>query len=103
MPGGFESHFEFVSGGSTSHWRDVELIRDGVTYLDQYGAFSNHLGDPILGTARMGGTSESRTNIVNGTGFDASTYTLTVPEPSSALLLLAGAASCLRRRSKSRS
>ncbi len=46
--------FGYVSGQDSSHWRNVQLVIDGLTYVDQYGANNNHLGDSNYGTAWQG-------------------------------------------------
>lgn len=83
-------HFSYLSGGDTSHWRNVELLIDGVKYTDQYDAFNNHLGDEFLGTAYQGGGVAY--NILGETGFfDVSTYVMTpVPAPSAMFLFGSG-------------
>ncbi len=75
---------------SSSHLRDVRLVIDGVSFVDQFGAFSNHLGNALLGTAGDGDAEGY--NILGQTGFEARTYTLTpaVPEPETWALMLGG-------------
>ena len=77
-------------GNSSAHFRDVRLMIDGVTYRDQFGAFTNHLGDALLGTAGDGDGPGQ--NILGQTGFDGRTYMLTasVPEPETWALMLSG-------------
>ena len=77
-------------GNSSAHFRDVQLTIDGITYRDQFGAFSNHLGDALLGTAGDG--DGPGYNILGQTGFEARTYVLTapVPEPETWALMLGG-------------
>jgi hypothetical protein len=94
--GGHYLNFEFfrplddLFANSSSHLRDVNLTIDGATFVDQYGAFSNHLGDPLRGTAGDGDIEGY--NILGQTGFVATTYVLTaaVPEPGTVALWLAG-------------
>ena len=74
-------HLEYAGGNDFSHWRDVQLLLDGVLYRDQFASFNDHLGDPLLGTLSEGGTNLP---------FEATTYILSVPEPSSAVLLALG-------------
>jgi hypothetical protein len=50
------ARFSYVTGDDTSHWRDVRLVVDGLLYVDQFGAYNDHLGDPLLGTLSQGGT-----------------------------------------------
>ena len=88
-------------GNSSAHFRDVQLTIDGAIYRDQFGAFSNHLGDALLGTAGDGDGPGQ--NILGQTGFEGRTYVLTapVPEPETWTLMLAGIAlvgSVARRR-----
>jgi hypothetical protein len=52
------ARFSYVTGDDTSHWRDVRLVVDGLLYVDQFGAYNDHLGDPLLGTLSQGGTGE---------------------------------------------
>lgn len=52
------ARFTYVSGDDTSHWRNVFLNIDGLLYVDQYGAFNNHMGDTLLGTAQQGGQGD---------------------------------------------
>jgi len=75
---------------SSSHLRDVRLVIDGVSFADQFGAFSNHLGNALLGTAGDG--DGEGYNILGQSGFEARTYTLTpaVPEPETWALMLGG-------------
>ena len=75
---------------SSVHFRDVRLVIDGSLLRDQYGAFSNHLGDPLLGTAGDGDSVGS--NILGQGDFEARTYALTaaVPEPETYALMLTG-------------
>lgn len=75
---------------SSSHLRDVRLVIDGVSFADPFGAFNNHLGDALLGTAGDGDAEGY--NILGQTGFEARTYTLTpaVPEPETWALMLGG-------------
>ncbi len=93
-------HFDYfrpladILANSSAHLRDVQLLVDGLLYRDQYAAFNGHLGDVLLGTAGDGDAAAY--NILGQSGFDASTYVLTVdagnrvPEPGSpALVLLA--------------
>jgi hypothetical protein len=88
------ARFAYLDGDDTSHWRDVRLDLDGLLFVDQYGAFSNHLGGVNLGTAYAGGAGV--TNILGETGPDASKYILqrelppTVPEPGTLALLSLG-------------
>ncbi len=70
----FLIHFDYAGGPDTSHWRDVRLILDGQVFRDQFGAFNNHLGNAILGTARQGAGNHS--NILGESGFDAGTYVI---------------------------
>jgi PEP-CTERM motif len=93
---GYYLNFEFfrplndIFANSSSHLRDVKLTIDGSTFVDQYGAFSNHLGDPLRGTAGDGDIEGY--NILGQTGFIATTYVLTaaVPEPGTVALWSAG-------------
>lgn len=93
-------HFDYfrpvtdIFANSSAHLRDVQLLVDGLLYRDQYAAFNGHLGDGLLGTAGDGDAAAY--NILGQSGFDASTYVLSlapgshVPEPGSqALVLLA--------------
>lgn len=75
---------------SSSHLRDVRLVIDGVAFADQFGAFSNHFGNALLGTAGDG--DGEGYNILGQTGFEARTYMLTpeVPEPETWALMLGG-------------
>ena len=77
-------------GNSSAHFRDVQLTIDGITYRDQFGAFANHLGDALLGTAGDGDGPGQ--NILGQTGFEGRTYVLTapVPEPETWALMLGG-------------
>jgi len=77
-------------GNSSAQFRDVQLTIDGVTYRDQFGAFSNYLGDPLIGTDGDG--DGPGYNILGQTGFEARTYVLTAPvlEPATRALLFAG-------------
>jgi hypothetical protein len=89
--GNYFVHFHYLSGADTSHWRNVVLLIDDLTYRDQYAAFNQHLGDEFLGTAFEGNTGPF--NIVAqprqnppysfvATGFDAGTYVMApVPLP----------------------
>lgn len=87
--GQYFMNFEWADGASSSHLRDVRLSIDGTTYIDQYGAFNNHLGDPVFGTAHQG--ADDGVNILGQTGFVARTYVLSaVPEPAALGYLLAG-------------
>jgi hypothetical protein len=52
------ARFSYSTGDDTSHWRDVRLVVDGLLYVDQFGAFNDHLGDLLLGTLQQGGTGE---------------------------------------------
>ncbi len=110
--GGYYLNFEFfrplndIFANSSSHLRDVQLTIDGASFFDQYGAFNNHLGDPLRGTAGDGDIEGY--NILGQTGFVATTYVLTaaVPEPQSWALMLGGLG-CLiglaRRRGQGKS
>ncbi len=75
---------------SSSHLRDVRLVIDGMSLVDQFGAFNAHLGDALLGTAGDGDAEGY--NILGQTGFEARTYTLTpaVPDPETWALMLGG-------------
>ncbi len=68
-------HFDYLSGRDTSHWRNVELIIDGLHYADQYGDQNNHLGDADYGTAYQGVGFAG--NLLGQTGFDATTFIMT--------------------------
>jgi len=93
-------HFDYfrpladILANSSAHLRDVQLLVDGLLYRDQYAAFNDHLGDALLGTAGDGDAAAY--NILGQSGFDASTYLLTldagnrVPEPGSPGLVLLG-------------
>ncbi len=70
-------HLNYDSGMDASYWRDVRLNIDGILYLDQFGAFNNHLGDEFIGTAGQG--NGPAFNVLGETGFDASTYIMSVP------------------------
>jgi hypothetical protein len=72
-------NFEWISGLSSSHFRNVRLTIDGLLYIDQYGAFNNHLGDAALGTAWDG--LDDGFNILGETGFAARTYVLVRVSP----------------------
>lgn len=78
------------AGTSSAHLRDVSLLIDGALFRDQFGAFDNHLGDTLIGTATDG--DGPGFNILGQTGFEGRTYTLTaaVPEPETYALMLAG-------------
>jgi hypothetical protein len=52
------ARFSYIGGDDTSHWRNVSLDIDGLLYVDQYGAYNNHLGDALLGTAQQGGQGD---------------------------------------------
>ena len=52
------ARFTYLTGDDTSHWRNVVLDIDGLLFLDQFGAYNNHLGDELLGTAMQGGQGE---------------------------------------------
>lgn len=52
------ARFSYSGGDDTSHWRNVSLNIDGLLYVDQYGAYNNHLGDALLGTAQQGGEGD---------------------------------------------
>jgi hypothetical protein len=52
------ARFSYSGGDDTSHWRNVWLSIDGLRYVDQYGAYNNHLGDTLLGTAQQGGEGD---------------------------------------------
>ena len=75
---------------SSSHLRDVRLTIDGLSFVDQFGAFNAHLGDALMGTAGDG--DGEGYNILGQVGFEARTYALTqaVPEPETYALMLAG-------------
>jgi len=77
---------------SSSHLRDVRLTIDGLSFVDQFGAFNAHLGDALMGTAGDG--DGEGYNILGQVGFEARTYALTqaVPEPETYALMLAGLA-----------
>ena len=79
-------------GNSSAHLRDVRLTIDGTSFVDQFGAFNNHLGDPLQGTAIDG--DGSGINAFGQTGFEGRTYVLTtaVPEPETYALMLGGLA-----------
>ena len=67
-------HLNYFSGRDTSHWRNVQLLVDGKLYVDQFGAYNNHLGDADYGTAWQGAWGVE--NIAGMTGKDASTFIL---------------------------
>ena len=96
-------NFAYKAGGATSHWRNVELNIDGQLYLDQFGQFTNHLGDENLGTAWQGGGVA--TNILGETGHDASIYIMTatsaVPLPAAVWLFGSGLIGLISMRRKS--
>ena len=70
----------------------MRLTIDGMSFVDQFGAFNAHLGDALLGTAGDGDAEGY--NILGQGGFEARTYALTaaVPEPETYALMLAGLA-----------
>lgn len=70
--------FNYVSGQDSSHWRNVELVIDGLRYVDQYGANNNHMGDANYGTAWQGLSFIG--NILGGV--NGSTYVMTL-DPAS--------------------
>jgi hypothetical protein len=81
----------YSGGDDTSHWRNVTLNLDGVLYVDQYGAFNDHLGDELLGTAQQGGLGEPAIYVLQ---LDGSS----VPEPGSLALLGAAITALALRR-----
>ena len=76
------ARFTYATGDDTSHWRNVFLDLDGLLYLDQFGAFNNHLGLELLGTQQQGGAGAP--------GLYVLTPQIAVPEPASAFLVGAG-------------
>ncbi|MEQ1545231.1 VPLPA-CTERM sorting domain-containing protein [Methyloglobulus sp.] len=97
-------HLDYVSGLDTSHWRNVQLLIDGISYIDQYGAFNNHLGGEFSGTA-MQGAGDAR-NVLGQSGYDASTFVLTpvsvsaVPLPAAVWLFGSGLLGLVGMRKK---
>jgi hypothetical protein len=94
-------HFDYLSGFDVSHWRNAQLLIDGLGYTDQFATFNNHLGDEFSGTAYQG--AGIAYNILGQSGFDASTYIMTpttspVPAPAAIGLLSAGLLSWLGTR-----
>ena len=96
-------HFNYASGSDTSHWRNVTLNIDSLLYIDQFGAFNNHLGGELAGTAQQG--AGIATNILGESGFDASTYVMSlVPVPAAVWLFgsgLLGLVGVARRKKQS--
>ena len=79
------ARFTYLAGDDTSHWRNVRLNIDALIYVDQYGAFNNHLGSDELGTAQQGGQGEPGIYVLQRT-------TTAVPEPATFALLGLGLA-----------
>lgn len=73
------ARFSYVTGDDTSHWRDVRLVVDGLLYVDQFGDYNDHLGDPLLGTLMQGGAGDP--------GVYALRPAVPVPEPGTLVLL----------------
>lgn len=81
------ARFTYLTGDDTSHWRNVSLDVDGLIYVDQYGAFNDHLGDPLLGTAQQGGLGSPGVYVLQ----------VQVPEPMTLGLIGIGLLGVLRR------
>jgi hypothetical protein len=71
----FSVKLNYASGADTSHWRNVQLLVDGKLYVDQFGSYNNHLGDPNYGTSWQGLWGSG--NIAGDSGDGSTSFLLT--------------------------
>lgn len=81
----YAARFTYLSGDDTSHWRNVVLDLDGLLYVDQFGAWNNHLGSEILGTLYQGAQGSPGV-------YELSQVPTAVPVPAALPLFLSGLA-----------